>query len=194
MTDERDGTREAAIAYLRAHRITPELRAADARRQRLLFFAGVAIVAVLVAAVTTAIVVLPDTRHAPVAAQPTPAAEPESHPEASATSTPLEEMHIVQGLVDLMANPRDVNELPRIAHPDAPVEGTLLSLRYDGREAIGVLTDAGSVCLWVWDAPVQDGRAICEPYDVFQRDGIVVDRGGWEVRWYADGSVVWDGI
>ena len=193
MTDERDEAREAAIAYLREHRITAELRAADARRQRMLFLAGLAVTAVLAAAVTTALVLIPGDSRQPVAAPPT-AVAPEPHPEPTGTGIPLSEMHIVQGIVDLMAQPRDVNELPRIAHPDQPVEGTLLSTRDDGREAIGVLTDAGRVCLWVWDAPVQTGSATCAPYDVLQQEGIVVDRGGWEVRWYADGSVVWEGI
>jgi hypothetical protein len=193
VTDVRDGAREAAIAYLREHRITPGLRAADARRQRVLFLVGVALASVLVAAVTTALVVLPGGSRPPVLADPTPV-ELAPHAEPTATAVPVSEMHIVQVGADLIASPRDVNEVPRIAVPDEPLEATHLGAREDGREAIGVLTAAGRVCLWVYDAPAQQDRVQCVPYEVFQEDGVVVDRGGWEVHWTADGSVAWSGL
>ena len=103
-------------------------------------------------------------------------------PTQTVDAIPLADMHIVQGIQDLIASPRDINEVPSIAVPDQGVEATLITVRPDGREAIGVLTDAGNVCLHVYDFPVQEGRTICTAYVDFLENGVVVDRGAWDVH------------
>ncbi len=194
MTDTRDQQREAAIEYLRSHRITPEVRAADGRRQRIMAVVGGVAVAALAAAVTAGLLAIPEDQGDSEAVAPTVATSIAPVPTQTVDAIPLADMHIVQGVQDLIASPRDINEVPGIAVPDEGVEATLITVRPDGREAIGVLTDAGNVCLYVYDFPVQEGRTICTAYVDFLGNGVVVDRGAWDVHWWADGSIVWNGL
>lgn len=137
--------------------------------------AGAAVVAV---AVATVLALTPQPR--PV--QPRAVGAPVLH-------------EIEQVGTDLLADPPDqrtTQVIEMLAEPGTPVAATALGGN-QGNTAFGVLTDEGMVCMNLW-MPGGGGTGHCVTGIEFEQSGIVIDRGAWQVTWYADGTVVWDGI
>jgi hypothetical protein len=102
----------------------------------------------------------------------------------------------------------DVEPIEDMPQPDggAPLafylgdKGAVADVAYLGRRdiwyAFGLMSEHGDVCLWVNVAdPVADpgisGAGTCAPYADFTEQGLAIEKGGWEVRWTADGTVEW---
>ncbi len=103
----------------------------------------------------------------------------------------------------------DVEPIEDMPQPDgdAPLEfylygneGTVADVAYLGRRdiwyAFGLMSEQGDVCLWVNVAdpeanPGISGAGTCATYIDFTQQGLVIDKGEWEVRWSADGTAMW---
>lgn len=63
-----------------------------------------------------------------------------------------------------------------------------------GYVAYGYFTSADIACIAV-DVPDGSTRSgQCESFADFAFDGVTLDFGAWNVTWYSDGSVLWNGI
>jgi hypothetical protein len=77
----------------------------------------------------------------------------------------------------------------------ALVDSTYLGAR-DIWHAFGLLSDQGDVCMWVTVAdpeanPGISGAGTCATYADFTREGLALEKSGWEVRWSPGGTVEW---
>jgi hypothetical protein len=116
-----------------------------------------------------------------------------STPSPSATPTPAPTYTLVQVGEDLVANPpEDIHSLEMHVWPDTLVAATALG-EHAGWTARGMLSDTGRFCMSLTH-PDHGGHGTCTPGELFMVEGITVDRGAWDVRWMADGTVTWNGI
>jgi hypothetical protein len=185
--DSSEAEREEAARHLRAAAVAEVIRVeptveyeepAPKRLPRAVWWWSAAVAVVVALGVASVLVLTPQPR----------AAEPRA-----VGVLPLREIEQVG--TDLLANPPDerttqITEM--LAEPGTPVAATALGGK-QGNTAFGVLTDEGMVCMNLW-MPGGGGTGHCVTGDEFEQDGIVIDRGAWQVTWFADGTVVWDGI
>lgn len=69
-----------------------------------------------------------------------------------------------------------------------------------GRElyyGMGLLSEEGRVCLALTvvdpeSNPTVPSKSACSSYAEFTGSGLIIDMGGWELEWFADGTVSWD--
>lgn len=104
------------------------------------------------------------------------------------------EFVFVQVGEDLVANPPDP-PIDSYASPDSIVEATLLGDNA-GNVAYGMLTTGGTICIAVrvLEESGLGSTSDCIPVEEFTERGIDLDRGRWNVRWTADGTVEWTRI
>ena len=101
------------------------------------------------------------------------------------------DFEFVQVGEDLVANPPDP-PIDSYASPDSIVEATLLGVNA-GNVAYGMLTTGGNICIAirVLEESGVGSTSDCVTIEEFTDQGITLDRGRWNVRWTADGTVEW---
>lgn len=90
---------------------------------------------------------------------------------------------------DLVASPPD----RPIAMPGTVVSATSLGERGD-YVFVGAVNDGNQVCLIMQDVVKDESSGSCTDYLGFENDGVTLDRGSWQVTWWADGRVEFEGI
>jgi hypothetical protein len=178
MTDEH----AVAIERLKDMRKSrEELRTASRRRRaRALMTVGVALATVVIAAILLPLVLQP------------PSEEQAANPRNAARTQPLQlSLQLVQVGEDLVANPPPGPPLYTMTWPDGVLAATRLG-EMAGHEAIGILTDRARVCMILNDQA--SGSGWCIPYRDFESEGFFMDRGSWDIHWFADGRVEWTGL
>jgi hypothetical protein len=177
-----DDSRAAAIARLKELRQSrDELRAAsNKRRTRALIAAGTFLAVIVAAALALPLVLTAPTDNEP------------SGPRTAARTQPLQlDLELVQVGEDLVAHPPPGAPLYTMTWPDGVLAATALG-EIGGYEAIGILTDRARVCMVLNDAA--GGSGWCIPYAEFESEGFFMDRGSWDIHWFADGTVEWTGL
>jgi hypothetical protein len=115
---------------------------------------------------------------------------PVPHPELPDVE-PIEQMPVRDGIslnTYLQENP---DELPVVA--DVAYLGTR-----DPYYGMALLGADARVCLVLTILPEADpdltGRTVCSSWEDYLLSGLVIDMGGWELRWSVDGGAEWIGI
>lgn len=91
-------------------------------------------------------------------------------------------------------------EIPFLSIQDVLAERgvTLTDSAYLGQNgdyvAYGYATSEGEVCVSLWTVSLGSGEHTCVGSGEFAKDGLVVDRGSWQLRWTVDGTVEWLGL
>jgi hypothetical protein len=79
-----------------------------------------------------------------------------------------------------------------------PITGTVVSATSLGERGdygfIGAVNDENQVCLIMQDTKKDEDSGVCTDYLGFERDGVTLDEGSWQVTWWADGRVEFEGI